>query len=577
MAVLGWFDPGKAIWEVSTPLLSVVSGLAVDSAYSFVTNSTGVLLEDSLDGPGPLNDPPTVTLDSPTNRATVSGTITISGTASDDMAVMKVYIRVDTYDWEVATGAEVWSHELDTTTLDDGEHKITVQAFDSYSGSALVSIRIIVDNLGSATDPPTAYITQPISGSSVSGIVKVVGVATDDRAVTKVSIRVNDGPWQVATGTESWNFSWDTTVLPDGVYHLFVKAHDGTQESGEQFALLVVDNVPGSVYPMDVAITDPVDGQTVDGVITISGTAGPPNGVSLVEVRVDSGDWMPAQGKYNWTYTLDTRHLVDGQHLLEARADGYASAVSSPFVITISVVNYVLPDNNPPTVTITEPRVGVRVDRTLDNSTVEGEVFDDGAVVDVEVRVNGAGEWFPATVTGTTWSAGLALHTLAPDAVHAIEARAFDGELYSDIVSSEFRAGSNEEPDIDTTLVEETKKYVLIEGTSWDDIDAIVKVEVRIDGSRWMELPFELIDGNPRYVQWTDNRSKAGLATGSHEIEFRTFDGYDYSNTHLHEFSVSKSGGGTDPGNFLPAVGPSLVLLAFVAAAMIVLHVRRRD
>jgi hypothetical protein len=80
----------------------------------------------------PPNQKPTVAITYPTEGQTVSGTIAIAGTASDDGDVVLVEIKIDDGDWEAASGTTSWSKSWDTTGVENGEHIISARSKDNY-------------------------------------------------------------------------------------------------------------------------------------------------------------------------------------------------------------------------------------------------------------------------------------------------------------------------------------------------------------------------------------------------------------------------------------------------------------
>jgi len=87
------------------------------------------------------NKKPTVTVTSHKNGSKVSGTVTVSGTASDpDGTVVRVELALDVQaEWEVATGTESWSHTRDTEQYGVGKHTLYVRAYDGEDYSDVVS------------------------------------------------------------------------------------------------------------------------------------------------------------------------------------------------------------------------------------------------------------------------------------------------------------------------------------------------------------------------------------------------------------------------------------------------------
>ncbi|MBN1160262.1 MAG: PKD domain-containing protein [Candidatus Diapherotrites archaeon] len=88
---------------------------------------------------------PTVRISSPSNNATVSGTLTITGTASDDVSVLGVQVSV-TGAWLAANGATSWNYAWDTTKVYDGGYTIRARSFDGTYYSSMSSVSVTVNN-----------------------------------------------------------------------------------------------------------------------------------------------------------------------------------------------------------------------------------------------------------------------------------------------------------------------------------------------------------------------------------------------------------------------------------------------
>ncbi len=74
------------------------------------------------------NQPPTVALTAPANNATVSGTITVSATASDAVAVADVQFQVDGSNFGAPVTSAPYSISVDTTQIGNGPHILTAVA-----------------------------------------------------------------------------------------------------------------------------------------------------------------------------------------------------------------------------------------------------------------------------------------------------------------------------------------------------------------------------------------------------------------------------------------------------------------
>lgn len=77
---------------------------------------------------------------------------------------------------------------------------------------------------------PTAGITAPAAGATVSGSVPVNLTAADNVAVAKVDLQINGGIAGADT-TAPYNFTWDTTKAPEGPATLKITSFDTTGNS----------------------------------------------------------------------------------------------------------------------------------------------------------------------------------------------------------------------------------------------------------------------------------------------------------------------------------------------------------
>jgi len=100
-----------------------------------------------------------------------------------------------------------------------------------------------------------------------------------------------------------------------------------------------------------VNIMVPAGGAKVRGSVQIAGTASDPDGaddIETVEIRIDSGRWVPLSGKASWDYLYDTANIADGVHTISARAtdsEGEESEIDS-ISVTIENAQIVIPPTN---------------------------------------------------------------------------------------------------------------------------------------------------------------------------------------------------------------------------------------
>src|SRR5207244_3102792 len=134
-----------------TVIATIAAGVAQDAAGNLNSASTSTDNSVTFDATAP-----TVGIASPASGTTVSGTITVSANASDNVGVVGVQFQLD----GVNAGAEVttppYSVPWNTTTSSNGSHTITAVARDA-AGNRTTSapVTVTVDNVA-----PTVTINQ---------------------------------------------------------------------------------------------------------------------------------------------------------------------------------------------------------------------------------------------------------------------------------------------------------------------------------------------------------------------------------------------------------------------------------
>ena len=174
------------------------------------------------------------------------------------------------------------------------------------------------------TQAPTASITAPSQGASVSGVVAVDVSALDNVGVARVELRVN-GNTVAIDSSAPFAFSWDSKSVANGMVNLTAVAYDAAGNAGASAAVSVnVANgttlVAADTTPPTVVITNPTTGSVIGNVsVSVNATdnAGPAGITQLLYVdgilvaRTTGGSLA-----YNW----NTRKIAFGYHTLRAVA-----------------------------------------------------------------------------------------------------------------------------------------------------------------------------------------------------------------------------------------------------------------
>src|SRR5207248_1612505 len=96
---------------------------------------------------------PTIAITAPASGATVSGTISVSGTASDSVSISSVQVAVDGGSYSSASDTNNWTFSLNTATLSNGAHSLSAKTTDTAGISATSSaVSINVNNGTTAAD-----------------------------------------------------------------------------------------------------------------------------------------------------------------------------------------------------------------------------------------------------------------------------------------------------------------------------------------------------------------------------------------------------------------------------------------
>ena len=287
--------------------------------------------------------PPAVTMTAPSEGATVSGTVAVQASATDDRGVTQVEFSVDGSSIGTDTNAaDGWSVSWNTTLVADGTHAVTARATDTLGQTGMDSNNVVVEN---AATPPTVSVTSPAEGATVSGAVVVQASASDDEGVTQVAFSVDGSAIGTDTdGSNGWSASWDTMTELDGAHVVTATATDTSGSTSTDSNAVSVDNTP----PV-VTVSAPLAGATVSGTTHVEATASDNMAVASVQFFADGAtigtDTSPTGG---WSVSWNTTTVRDGAHTLTATArDGAGNATTSaPVVVTVE---------NPDTVVLDVP------------------------------------------------------------------------------------------------------------------------------------------------------------------------------------------------------------------------------
>jgi len=408
--------------------------------------------------------PPAVTIDEPPDGSVVSGNIEFVGRAwgPNAITIVKLYVLETTANCSFS--GVVWRTGLDTRILPNGSLEFRVKAFDGFLWSPPAAINLTIrNNLTRPNAVPWVVVHSPTDGQILSGIATARGIATDPEGKLRfVLLKIDGGEWIASSTLFEWTFDIDCWKLADGPHRLSAMCADDEHMSPVVEVTFSVDNDWDHPYGRPRCRVDsPANGSVVSGTVTVEGTADDDAGVLEVLVSVSGGVPRRTIGTEDWSFVVDTSTFQNGPvHLRIWASDGIHNSSTVDWALVVR-------NDRPPSCFIVWP-VG---NQTLveNATTVTGTAVDpEGATVVVEIRIDG-GEWTRCE-GGTNWSYDWNLADVRAGN-HTVQARAFDGALYSPTYGIELKVLHPAEP----TMPPVTKEYGW-----WPLVLAIIVVLVAI-------------------------------------------------------------------------------------------------
>ncbi|ADO75415.1 Endo-1,4-beta-xylanase Z [Stigmatella aurantiaca DW4/3-1] len=132
---------------------------------------------------------------------------------------------------------------------------------------------------GNTSDPgapldstaPFVTIQAPTPSAQVSGVLGVLGTASDDVAVGSVEVQVDQAPFAPTSGTTEWSYLWNTASLSDGLHALTVRVTDTSGNVGLTSITVHVNNSTGGTpLPVVMALTVSPNGGVIGDMLRAS-------------------------------------------------------------------------------------------------------------------------------------------------------------------------------------------------------------------------------------------------------------------------------------------------------------------
>jgi glutamine amidotransferase PdxT len=305
------------------------------------TTSADVTITVNNAGTGDTT-PPAVSITGPAGGATVSGTVTLTATATDNVGVAGVQFKLDGVNVGTEDTSSPYSRTWNAATASNGTHTLTAVARDAAGNQTTsAAVTVTVSNAGTGdTTPPAVSITAPAAGATVSGNVTLSATATDNVGVAGVQFQLDGVDVGEEENTLPYLITWDTTTASNGTHTLTAVARDAAGNQTTSAAVTVTINNAGTsdTTPPAVSVTSPAVGATVSDTVTVTATASDNIGVAGVQFQLDGANLGSEDLSSPYSISWDTATASNGTHVLTAIARDAAGnqTTSVPVLITTS-------------------------------------------------------------------------------------------------------------------------------------------------------------------------------------------------------------------------------------------------
>ncbi|TFH06079.1 MAG: hypothetical protein E4H09_00940, partial [Spirochaetales bacterium] len=192
--------------------------------------------------------------------------------------------KTEEADFQQVEGKGNWVHTIDVSELEPGKYNILVRARDIAGNEQIGGpYNVFVDP---ASDLPGVTISYPILEQRVGERLFVVGTARDDDAVGYVEVRIDDGAFRRAEGTDYWSVLVPMANLDDGPHTVTARSVDIAGTEGPEISV---------VFNLDT--TKPVatsesheSGVLISRKTTVQGSVEDANGVASLVLVTDAGE-----------------------------------------------------------------------------------------------------------------------------------------------------------------------------------------------------------------------------------------------------------------------------------------------
>ncbi|ABQ26507.1 Ig-like domain-containing protein [Geotalea uraniireducens] len=280
---------------------------AAGKVSSSVSATVNILVSDTT--------PPTVSISSPAGNTNVSGTVTVSTSASDNVGVTRVEFYVNGV-LQATDTASPYTVSWNATAVANGTYILTAKAYDAAGNVGQSgNVTVTVNSTAADTTPPTVTIfTMPATSSSLT-IPVTAFAATDNVGVTAYCVTSTNA----ATNCD-WLSSPNTsfTFGSTGTNTAYAWAKDATGKVSSSVSA-TVNILVSDTTPPTVSINSPAAGSRVRSNVTIKASASDNVGVTKMALYIDNVLKVTTSSN-TLAWTWNTNSYARGSHVITVNA-----------------------------------------------------------------------------------------------------------------------------------------------------------------------------------------------------------------------------------------------------------------
>ena len=507
--------------------------------------------------------------------AYINSDATIRGNASDGIAVASVAVNIngqtengeDVYDTIFTAGSVLldsvdWEYDLDLAACSEGNIDLKFRTVD-YTGKVSYSDLSLIKDTSAPEIEFTDLYGSTQRSAGLNGLIQIKGTASDENQVERVeyallkdtgSVTVSDvSSWSLLDRTYSWSFWFDSTVLDDGDYVVYVRARDSSGNNSSdaeieakryEFTLDQGTDLPAFQF------TNLDAGGAAENLIglnktTLTGKVTDDDGLSLASIMIhfDNGtlQWNDSVTvdetsngltEYTWHYDLPSDAVLpqsaDPYEIILSASDtgetggeftkGAVSADSEIISVYLDRTAPVLTGRGTSELQIISSEISISGQASDENELTALKLSIDGQEA-VDVPVDSEGDWSYAF---NKISDGLS------DGQYALVFTASDAAGRSTSITRNIYIDATAPTIVLTSLLPSyVDESLSVSGTAQDPGE-------KASGVRTIEYSLDTVAGENESAQWyalngttawSGNISTAGMAEDSMTIRFRALDG----------------------------------------------------